>query len=485
MKHQFERARIFCVIFIPILFMWGIMLFGAFKERVRVVDSSSSTIGQLLSLLEEQIKGLFKTIELSLYSSERWISTHPYANPATSAEFINLIDGFRRLSDNKVDITIISPSGDLQIIPKRMQPAMVNVSDHEYFKAQFNEATRGFYIGSPVKSKITNEWLIPVSIPVNSASRYAGVILATIELKKIIELLEKSRIKPNGTIAILSPEGLINVRVPFNEKMIGKPILEKSELYKHRNKDIETFMTDGNITDGVTRLVSFSKLKDFPIIVSVSSAMDDILETWKKLTIAIIGIGTGVTFFVVFFWFQLLDAIRSREEAQKKLEYQAKIDVLTGLRNRRAFLEKLDSEIERSHRYSRPLSLLMIDLDYFKKINDRFGHSAGDEVLRSLGKLFCDTIRGVDIAGRIGGEEFCILLPEADIKSATDVAERIRGRFEKLKIIAGNSEIRATLSIGVSRLLVSDSTPETIMERADKALYLAKDKGRNRVEAII
>ncbi len=484
-KFKKTRASIFGIISILVCVMWGIVFLWTFTERERVLDSNSQVLTQLRSALDEQTKNLFRTIELCLYASERWIANHTDSDPTISEEFISLIEGFRRLSDNIVDIRTISPSGGLQYIPKHSEFELANVSDREYFKAQFDDATRGFYIASPVKSRVTEKWLIPISIPVNAESKYTTVLFAAIELDRIAELHENSRIKPNGTIIILSTEGKIIARSPFNEKLIGKSVLEYPEFSIHMQKESGTFLTDGSTTDGITRLVSFSRLKNYPLIIGVSSAMDDVLEPWKKQTMTVMSLCICVTIFVAFLWYNLLGAIRSKEEIQAKLEYQAKIDALTGLRNRRAFFDELRTEIERSHRYSRPFSLLMIDVDYFKKINDKYGHNAGDSVLRSMGTLFKDTIRGIDIVGRIGGEEFCVLLPETDIKSATDAAERIRSRFEKLIITAGSNEIMATLSIGVSALLVSDISPETIMERADKALYLAKDNGRNRIETII
>ncbi|WP_051283802.1 sensor domain-containing diguanylate cyclase [Desulforegula conservatrix] len=487
MKIKFRRTRagIFGIISLLVCFMWGMVFFWSFSERERILDADAKILGQLRSALDEQTTGLFRIIELSLQASERWIADHPDSDPASAEEFIGLVDGFRKLSDNLVDIRIVSPSGGLHYIPKQSEYELANVSDREYFKVQLDDSTKGFYISQPLKSRVTNKWLVPISIPVNAKSKYVAVIFAAIELDRIAELHENSRIKPNGTITILSNKGQIIARAPFNEKIIGKSILSYSEFSTHMQKESGTFLTDGSATDGVTRLVSFSRLKSYPLVIAVSSAMKDVLAPWKKQTMTIIGLCFWVTVFVAFLWYHLLASIKYSEEAQAKLEFQAKIDALTGLLNRRAFLEELNTEIERSHRYSRSLSLLMIDVDYFKKVNDKYGHSAGDEVLRSMGKLFKDTIRNMDIAGRIGGEEFCVILPETDITSANDAAERIRSRCEDIRITAGSNEIKATLSIGISGLMESDITPESIMERADKALYLAKDNGRNRIETII
>lgn len=158
-------------------------------------------------------------------------------------------------------------------------------------------------------------------------------------------------------------------------------------------------------------------------------------------------------------------------------------DVLTGLYNRWYVIEKLESEINRSLRHGSPMSILMLDIDHFKRINDTWGHAAGDQVLQAVGKLLRDSCRVYDVPGRYGGEEFCILLPETRLGNTSTVAERIRGRLEATELQCGDGRTVVTASIGVAGLdgdgVVS---PASLIERADRALYSAKNHGRNRVE---
>jgi diguanylate cyclase (GGDEF)-like protein len=159
-------------------------------------------------------------------------------------------------------------------------------------------------------------------------------------------------------------------------------------------------------------------------------------------------------------------------------------DSLTGLYNRWYVLEKLESEINRSLRHGSPMSVLMLDIDHFKRINDTYGHAAGDQVLQAVGKLLRDSCRVYDVPGRYGGEEFCILLPETRPGNTSTVAERIRGRLEATTLQCGDGNAIVTASIGVAGLESPDSvvTPSALIERADRALYSAKNLGRNRVE---
>jgi diguanylate cyclase (GGDEF)-like protein len=161
-------------------------------------------------------------------------------------------------------------------------------------------------------------------------------------------------------------------------------------------------------------------------------------------------------------------------------------DSLTGLYNRWYVMEKIDSEMNRALRHGQPMSLLMLDLDHFKRVNDSFGHSVGDEVLKVVGQVLRDSCRVYDVPGRYGGEEFCIVLPETRASNTRVVAERIRSRLASTQLPVGEGFVTVTASIGVAGM---DSVAEegvvsaaALLDRADRALYAAKHHGRNRVE---
>jgi diguanylate cyclase (GGDEF)-like protein len=161
-------------------------------------------------------------------------------------------------------------------------------------------------------------------------------------------------------------------------------------------------------------------------------------------------------------------------------------DPVTGLYNRWYVMEKIDSEINRAVRHSYPMSLMMLDLDHFAHINDSYGRIAGDDILKSVGQMLRESCRIYDVAGRYGGEQFCIVLPETKVEGTTTVAERIRERLESTTIPMGESDVRLTASIGIAGM---DSIAEdgilsagVLIDRAGRALDSAKHHGRNRVE---
>jgi diguanylate cyclase (GGDEF)-like protein len=173
-----------------------------------------------------------------------------------------------------------------------------------------------------------------------------------------------------------------------------------------------------------------------------------------------------------------------QEEIERKDQAQteARTDFLTGLFNRRHFFELAQRELDRSTRYQHPFSLLMIDIDHFKSINDTWGHNFGDEVLRTVAWSLRDTLRSVDIFGRTGGEEFAAVIVETSETEAVDIAHRIRSAVEEKVLTAPDgSTIRVTVSIGITHLRGREIGFDSVMNEADQAMYAAKKTGRNRI----
>lgn len=158
-------------------------------------------------------------------------------------------------------------------------------------------------------------------------------------------------------------------------------------------------------------------------------------------------------------------------------------DGLTGLYNRYYFDEQISTEVACARRYERPLSLLMIDIDFFKHVNDTYGHQGGDQVLRIVAFKLLKTLRASDTLARYGGEEFSLILPHLSKQESIIVAERLRRIIEKESIPFEEKEIKVTISIGVSEIAKGD-TPDKLIKEADSALYLAKKEGRNRVKTL-
>lgn len=172
--------------------------------------------------------------------------------------------------------------------------------------------------------------------------------------------------------------------------------------------------------------------------------------------------------------------ITQRKLAEEKLRFLATTDELTGLWNRRHFMEVLEQEIERTRRYGQSVSLLMLDIDHFKNVNDRYGHAVGDLVLRHLADLLREHLRRIDMPGRLGGEEFAVILPQTDAHGAYAIAERLRTSIQRSPAKTEKADISFTASIGLAVSQSNISDPDVILKMADDALYRAKRAGRNK-----
>jgi len=198
----------------------------------------------------------------------------------------------------------------------------------------------------------------------------------------------------------------------------------------------------------------------------------------EELTITPIRMEGGAT---VTHFIAVKQDISARRAVETELRHLATTDVLTGLANRRHFLDQVGLALARQQRHDTPSALLMLDLDWFKRVNDRYGHATGDIVLRHVATVMSASLRRVDLLGRLGGEEFAILLPDTEAAGAQEFAERLRQEVAAQPAVTPAGEISITVSIGVTSFVPQDGI-DTLLARADRALYRAKANGRDRVE---
>jgi diguanylate cyclase (GGDEF)-like protein/PAS domain S-box-containing protein len=182
-------------------------------------------------------------------------------------------------------------------------------------------------------------------------------------------------------------------------------------------------------------------------------------------------------------WYGFITDVTTRKDIEVELHRFATTDFLTQLANRRFFMVQLEAELARLHRGGRkPAAVLMIDLDYFKVINDRWGHANGDKALRHFAAVLSNHLRETDVAGRVGGEEFAVMLPACSFTQAVAFARRLQKHLDEAPLREGDLSITVTISVGVAVMDASDASAEDSIVRSDRALYRAKNGGRNRIE---
>ncbi|WP_409072290.1 cellulose biosynthesis regulator diguanylate cyclase DgcQ [Kluyvera ascorbata] len=234
----------------------------------------------------------------------------------------------------------------------------------------------------------------------------------------------------------------------------------------------------------LSRYISWEKLRNFDgVLLRIHSLEEGVRGDFGSISIALTLLWVLFTTMLIISWIVIRRMVRNMSTLQDSLAWRAWHDMLTRLYNRGALFERASKSLAACQKAGESLAVIQLDLDHFKSINDRFGHQAGDRVLIHIGRVILNKIRKEDIAGRVGGEEFCLVLPDTSLAQATVIAERIRESINSREIlISRNQTIRVSASLGVcSSDELAQYDFQVLQSIADKRLYLAKTSGRNRV----
>jgi diguanylate cyclase (GGDEF)-like protein len=317
----------------------------------------------------------------------------------------------------------------------------------------------------------------------------AAAVVAMLPMAWIQGVFDGLVLGRQGAIALTDGSGTLLARQPALPAIVGH-VFEPQSLIARIPLNGAAVYDKRSAVDGRCCRVTAGRIDGLPLLVFVSISRSDILRGWTHLAFVIIfavvvlsGGLVALTLLLAREVHRKMKVDRQLLSANTRLSELARTDGLTGLFNRRGFDDSLALEWRRCQRGGNPLCLLMLDADHFKAYNDRFGHPAGDGVLRALGACIVGAIRRPgDIAARYGGEEFTVILPDTDQMGAGHIAESIRARIEALAIPQAAAGAVVTVSVGVGFLVPgAGGTPEQLLATADAALYESKAAGRNRV----
>ncbi|QKZ04916.1 sensor domain-containing diguanylate cyclase [Pseudomonas eucalypticola] len=374
-----------------------------------------------------------------------------------------------------------------------VDPQGVNNADREYFQFHRFNRSAAVHIGPVIRSRTNNQLVIPVSRRVDAADgSFAGVVLATLDLEFFNRFYQSFDLDHQGVILLALSNGTVLARRPFDEHVIGTSLARGrvfSELLP--NQPAGSSMMP-SLIDGVARLFSYKALDKYPLVVEAAQSKDAIYATWyanlARSIVFLLLVGGALSVFGVILIREIQRSLLTEAKlrnAHAALEILAMQDALTGLANRRQLDAALPHEIGRARRSGKPLGLIMIDVDHFKRFNDLYGHPAGDQCLCEVGRAVLDCVgRSTDLVVRYGGEEMLVLLPESDWAGTWLVAEKILHNVRALAIHhAGNDGGLVTVSAGVHVWLPEggETHPNALVQAADDALYKAKSHGRNRM----
>jgi diguanylate cyclase (GGDEF)-like protein len=343
--------------------------------------------------------------------------------------------------------------------------------------------------------------VLPVSRRIDKPDgSFGGVALGTIQINFFADLYDSFDVGKEGVIMLAIDNGIVVYRRPFNEKLIGQSVASGPVFQTYwKNGPVGTAMLRAKV-DGVLRLYSYRHLDKLPLLVATAQSKHEILDDWQRSTLLLSGGTVLVVLLLAGIGSRLVRQIMIRDELEdelmiakehlqernQELTVLATNDGLTGIANRRHFEEMLRLDLKRAVRAGSPVSLVLVDVDFFKKYNDHYGHVAGDECLRQIAcALRAGLGRPSDLVARYGGEEFGVLLPGTGQVGARYVAERLRLAVMDLGIAhAEHPSGIVTISAGVCTFHAGPGEildPAVFVKQADALLYRAKAAGRNRV----
>lgn len=387
---------------------------------------------------------------------------------------------------------IYGPDGRWLVTDKDTAPDSANNADRDYFIYHRTHTDRHVRIGKVVSSRSTGDLIIPVSRRLNNPDgSFAGVLLGTVKVSYFVDYYGDFRIDDRGALVLAMRDGTILVRRPFVASVIGQS-LSSSEIFKRYLPVSDEGVAEVRaVVDGTQRLYGYRVLKSYPLVVEAGLSKESFIGPWRhdllKSGLVLLMLVAGLTGFGVVVLSQLRRRISIESElrvAHEAVQALALTDSLTGLGNRRRLDMALADEVARSKRQGYPLALIMLDIDYFKRYNDRYGHPAGDECLRQVAKAITSTLRRpTDLAVRYGGEEFTILLPDTNAEGAGHVAGDVLNAIRALNLKhSDHPEGIVTASAGVTSCVpaTEQTSPIGMIKAADAYLYVAKNTGRNK-----
>jgi diguanylate cyclase (GGDEF)-like protein len=475
-----QRFGLVAMVGLLLIAYWAIVAVLFSVQHKRLMADADRDLRLVNNAVAQHAAAMFRNVETDLRTIDLWLRTHPGIDPLKDPAFIALVAEMSRASRALIELRLVDRDGRLHTLPSAPGQAPIYVGDRDYVDAHASRAgERRLFVGAPVANRIDGHWVLPMSWQLHANDGRYVIASASVRLDALFRIHDRLRYQPDGTISLVRNDGVVLSRTPFDPRLMGRDVRQLQNFDRDVTTANGSFTSKGLLTDRVPRMGTFERLDEVPVVVVVSRSVADVTEAFELRRRVILGTSLLLSAGIVAFTAFLHRSQRALRRAQDDLQRLATTDELTGAANRRAFSAMAEREFLRARRFNRPFTLLALDIDHFKVVNDHHGHAVGDRVLQSCCVRWNRLLREQDVLGRLGGEEFAVLLPETPRAEALAVADRLRASVASGHIVDG---VRVTVSIGLADLGPADVVWADTLERADQALYAAKHAGRNRVE---
>lgn len=467
-KIFFKKKYLFLFYIIGVLVpALSLILWTYAQDRNNLYDKNELS----LKLLSEDIK---MDLELYFYDFEtslKTMSQFPEIKEVRSEEeLFNIFNNFISYHNGVNYILLVLEDGDSIYYSKNKDSLIGNDLKEENWYKQVKDKKE--FVWADIYMEENGNLMILSALPIFNENRFIGVLSVELELDKLIEILDKPYSNSNNNIIII--DEMNNIIHHSNELQTDESIvLGIDKLNANSEFDVIEIQDNGKALAYISQIEPLNlKLISF---INNSVIHREVIPILRRTLYIIVGslIILSITFVVVYYvnikYYQL-------NIVHQRLKNKSNYDELTSVYNRKAIIDFAQRLVEEKS----SLVLMMLDIDYFKEINDEYGHLVGDDVLRKVAKEIKKSLRGIDKVGRYGGEEFIVILPEIELNNSISVAERIRKNIEKLTF--NNVDNSITISIGIAKWNENLLNIDELVKNADKQLYRAKYNGRNQIQ---
>lgn len=462
--------------------MLGTSGFMLLDLRQDAWERAEQTSRNLLQALESDIARNIELFDLSIQAAVDNLNAPGVSDLSPILRQLVLFDRAATARDMGVMI-VINEHGDIIADIDAVPPRKGNYADRDYFLAHKRQAGLGLFVGHPLVSRLTGERMLPFSRRITKPDgSFGGVVLGSVKLSYFTRLFGQLELGRDGAINLYLRDGTRVIRQPYIEADIDQNI-SSSPTFKGFTRNHSGSFVKSSVRDGIERHYTFTQIGDLPLILNVALSTSEIESGWRTKALVIGIIVLVLCSLTIALSLLFARELRRRAVMQAKFEALSVSDALTDLPNRRAFEIAGPNLWNDTDLSGKPLSLLIVDADHFKRFNDIYGHHVGDEVLRGLANCLSNSVhRPADVVCRMGGEEFVLLLPNTDEAGAFSIAEKIHAEIRAFNFATKHPIVEAvTVSIGLSSSLQADDLME-LYRIADAALYEAKVGGRNQTK---
>ena len=462
--------------------------------RTDAINSAIAELGNIATILAGQLSRSAQSIDAVLLEINRSVEAADIEKPDGfqawfgSHAFHELLTAYRARLPYAFNIAMADKDGQIRASTAAWPTPKINVADRDYFKDARDRADDHLITSVPVENRVDgNRTIVFARRLQNTSGSFAGVIFASVNTKYFEDTYGAVQSVQSLLFTLLRSDGTILVRYPQGQNFAGRRLTSEASRLQAWAKDGGGFRVRAQ-TDGNIRYVSVRATPGYPLFVNISVAESTVLAGWCKRA-AIVGTGSAVLLACsIYFLIAATRQVRrlSKSEASlvqksQQLTHMARYDALTGLANRARFMERANEAVARMRDHGESFSILMLDLDRFKNVNDLLGHSVGDSLLKIVAERLREITPDVDKVARFGGDEFAVLyqadVPQKD--AAVELACKIIAALTEPYELDGR-KITIGTSVGITSAPRDGSDTDGLLKNADLALYKAKSAGGNR-----